>query len=300
MCIAGSVGQGGKNARADVRAVQLLLNMNHPQVAGPLVPDGRCGPATIATIEQFQHGVVGGNDVAGLVTPEVVGGTTLRALRGGMPNDLVEQKLEGIYIDAAAATVTHFFGALVAGMTAGAIDTPLRRAHFLAQVGHESGQLRYTEEIASGAAYEGRKDLGNTQPGDGVRFKGRGLIQLTGRANYAAFAQACGQDVVAAPELVAEKPELAVDAAVWFWGKRELNALADKDDVVGITKRVNGGTNGLADREALLARAKWFLVDPHPDGAAEGLVRAIRAVAAAKGRKVKRSGSHLPRRRRTL
>ena len=282
MCIAGSVGQGGKNARADVRAVQLLLNMNHPQVAGPLVPDGQCGPATIATIEQFQHSVVGGKDVIGLVTPDSAGGgTTLQALRGGMPNDLVEQKLEGIYIGAAAATVVQFFGALLAGMTAGSINTPLRQAHFLAQVGHESGQLRYTEEIASGAAYEGRKDLGNTQPGDGVRFKGRGLIQLTGRANYTAFAQACGQDVVANPELVAQKPALAVDAAVWFWGEHGLNALADKDDVLGITKCINGGTNGLADREALLARAKWFLVDPHSDAATEGLVRAIQAVAAA-------------------
>jgi putative chitinase len=299
MCIAGSVGQGGKNTRADVRTVQLLLNMNLPQVAGPLVPDGSCGPATIAAIEQFQHGVVGGKDVAGLVTPEAVGGTTLQALRGGMPGDFIEQKLDGIYIAAATATVTRFFGALVAGMTTGGMNTPLRQAHFLAQVGHESEQLRYTEELASGAAYEGRKDLGNTQPGDGVRFKGRGLIQLTGRANYAAFAQACGQDVVASPELVAETPALAVDAAVWFWGEHGLNALADKDDVVGITKRVNGGTNGLADREALLARAKWFLVDPHPDGATQGLVRAIQAVAAM-GRKRKRSRSRLPHGRRTL
>jgi putative chitinase len=300
MCIAGSVGQGGKNARADVRTVQLLLNLNLPQVAGPLVPGGKCGPATIATIEQFQHGVVGDNDVAGLVTPEAVGGTTLQALRGGMPGDLVEQKLEGIYIGAAAATVVQFFGALLAGMTSGSINTPLRQAHFLAQVGHESGQLRYTEEIASGAAYEGRKDLGNTQPGDGVRFKGRGLIQLTGRANYAAFAQACGQDVVADPDLVAEKPRLAVDAAVWFWGEHGLNALADKDDVLGITKCINGGTNGLADREALLARAKWFLMDPHPDGATAGLVRAIRAVAAMKRRTGKPRLAHLPRSRRTL
>ncbi len=280
MCIAASVGSGGKNLRDDVRTVQLLLNMNHPQVAGPLVPDGQCGDATIAVIESFQKGIVGGKDATGLVLPEAAGGTTITALRGGIPVDFVESMLDGIYIDAAAATVTHFFADMLAGMQKGAINTPLRQAHFLAQVGHESGELRYTEELASGAAYEGRKDLGNTQPGDGVRFKGRGLIQLTGRANYAAFAQACGQDVLTNPDLVAATP-LAVDAAVWFWTQHNLNALADQDDVLSITKKINGGTNGLADREALLARAKWFLMNPHPDASTAGLVQAIQAVGAA-------------------
>jgi putative chitinase len=279
MCIAASVGLGGKNLRGDVRTIQLLLNMNHPQVAGPLVPDGQCGAATIAVIEQFQHGVVGGKDTVGLVLPEAQGGTTLTALRGGMPPSLVEGKLDGMYIDAAAATVTNFYAAILAGMQKGAINTPLRQAHFLAQVGHESGELRYTQELASGTAYEGRKDLGNTQPGDGVRFKGRGLIQLTGRANYTAFGKVCGQDLLTNPALLAVTP-LAVDVAVWFWTQHGLNVLADKDDVVTITRRINGGTNGLANRQALLARAKWFLMNPHPDAATAGLVQAIQAVAA--------------------
>jgi putative chitinase len=280
MCITASVGSGGKNLRGDVRTVQLLLNMNHPQVAGPLVPDGQCGAATITMIEQFQHGVVGGKDTAGLVLPEAQGGTTLPALRGGMPPSLVEGKLDGIYIQAAAVTVTHFYAAILAGMQKGSINTPLRQAHFLAQLGHESGELRYTQELASGTAYEGRKDLGNTQPGDGMRFKGRGLIQLTGRANYTAFSKACGQDLLTHPELLAETP-LAVDVAVWFWAQHGLNALADKDDVVRITKRINGGTNGLADRQILLARTKWFLMNPHTDAATVGLMQAIQAVAAA-------------------
>ncbi len=81
------------------------------------------------------------------------------------------------------------------------INTPLRMAHYLAQIAHESGELRYTKELASGRAYEGRKDLGNTQQGDGVKYKGRGLIQITGRANYRKYANYCGFDVVGSPEL---------------------------------------------------------------------------------------------------
>ena len=135
------------------------------------------------------------------------------------------------------------------------IDTPLRMAHWLAQVAHESAELRYTKELASGKAYEGRKDLGNTQKGDGVKYKGRGLIQITGRANYAAYAKYCGFDVVAKPELL-EQPVGAVKSAMWYWQTRGLNAWADKDDVLTITKRINGGTNGLTSRKAYLARAK--------------------------------------------
>jgi len=119
------------------------------------------------------------------------------------------------------------------------INTPLRVAHFLAQVLHESGSLKYCEEIASGADYEGRKSLGNVMPGDGKKFKGRGLIQLTGRANYTAYGKYIGEDLTKSPEKVAG--ELAVDVAGWFWSTRKLNELADKDDLHNITKRVNGG-----------------------------------------------------------
>lgn len=139
------------------------------------------------------------------------------------------------------------------------INTPLRQAHFLAQVLHESGRLRYCEEIASGAAYEGRKDLGNTQKGDGRRFKGRGLIQLTGRSNYTAYKAYIGLDVVSYPNLVAKLP-LSVDVAGWFWTVvKDLNPLADADDVRTITKRINGGLNGYEDRKKLLALAKKLL-----------------------------------------
>lgn len=140
-----------------------------------------------------------------------------------------------------------------------AIDTPLRFSHWLAQIGHESGQLKYTEEIASGRAYEGRRSLGNTQSGDGVRFKGRGLIQLTGRYNYARYARDKKlPQILEEPQRVAEPP-LCVDVAGWFWVKGasvDLNRVADKDNVVLLTKLINGGYNGLDDRKALLKTSR--------------------------------------------
>lgn len=138
------------------------------------------------------------------------------------------------------------------------INTPARQASFLSQVGHESGQLRYVRELASGAAYEGRKDLGNTQPGDGERYRGRGLIQITGRSNYTAAMMALDVDVVEHPELL-ETPVLACRSAAWFWKAHGLNELADAGDQVKVTKRINGGTNGLADRLALFEVAKKVL-----------------------------------------
>ncbi len=135
-------------------------------------------------------------------------------------------------------------------------------AHYLAQLGHDSGDFRYTEELSSGAAYENRKDLGNTQPGDGPRFKGRGLIQLTGRTNYTNYGVAKGRDFVTPPNntLLSTDPSLAVDVTCWFWTTHGLNALADTDSLNGITRRINGGYNGLADRADHLNRAKLLLV----------------------------------------
>lgn len=130
------------------------------------------------------------------------------------------------------------------------ITTNLRLAHFLAQCAHESGNFKWTTELASGKAYEGRKDLGNTQPGDGVRFKGRGYIQLTGRANYTQFSKFCGEDCVAKPELVATKYPMM--SAAYFFDKNKLWLICDQGStdlvVTKVTRRVNGGTNGLEDR----------------------------------------------------
>lgn len=127
------------------------------------------------------------------------------------------------------------------------ITTPQRQAAFLAQLCHESGSLRYVEEIASGDAYEGRTDLGNTELGDGRRFKGRGLPQITGRDNYLTCGLALGLDLIGNPELL-EQPLPASRSAGWFWKTKNLAQLADADKFGSLTHRWNGGYNGLDDR----------------------------------------------------
>jgi putative chitinase len=142
------------------------------------------------------------------------------------------------------------------------INTKLRMAHFLAQVMHESGGFRWLRELwgptDAQLGYEGREDLGNERSGDGKRFMGRGLIQLTGRANYQAFSDALNVDFVAEPELIETSP-YAVLAAGWFWDTRNLNVLADEDGIRRITRRINGGLNGLEERVRYLDRAKLVL-----------------------------------------
>lgn len=134
------------------------------------------------------------------------------------------------------------------------IDTDFRLAMFLSQLAHESGEFRYIEELASGAAYEGRKDLGNVVAGDGVRYKGRGWIQLTGRRNYKEAGHALGLQLEGSPELAAQ-PVVSARVAVWFWRTHNLNRYADAQDVEGCTKRINGGLNGIESRKLLYKRA---------------------------------------------
>lgn len=138
------------------------------------------------------------------------------------------------------------------------INTPLRQAHFLAQIAHESDRFNALEEYASGEDYEYRSDLGNTQPGDGVRFKGRGLIQVTGRTNYLECGRALGVDLISNPKRLAD-PDLACRSAGWYWSTRQLNGDADRDDVRTVTRVINGGYNGLDDRIHLLQAAKRAL-----------------------------------------
>ncbi len=142
------------------------------------------------------------------------------------------------------------------------IDTPARLAMWLAQLAHESAELRLTTEIADGSAYEGRLDLGNTQRGDGRRFRGRGLIQLTGRNNYAACSLALSGSadlLLEHPQLLADDPLLACRSAGWYWRSRRLNRFADTGDITGCTKVINGGRNGLADRIRYWDRARAVL-----------------------------------------
>ncbi|ODN71193.1 peptidoglycan-binding protein [Methylobrevis pamukkalensis] len=164
-------------------------------------------------------------------------------------------------------------------MLSAGLLTYLRAAHFIAQIAHESDGFSTTEEYASGAAYEGRADLGNTEPGDGKRFKGRGLIQLTGRYNYGVYGALLGLPLLAQPELAAD-PVISLRIAIAYWQRNTLSPLADADNLVAITKRINGGTNGLADRRAYLAKAKAALME-----------RLAAAVPADGSRPVLRRGS---------
>lgn len=157
-----------------------------------------------------------------------------------------------------------FVPGLNATMGKYAIITRLRMAAFIAQIGHESGQLRYVRELG-GDTYLAKYDtgrlaqrLGNTPEadGDGQKYRGRGLIQVTGRANYQACSEALFGDsrLLNTPELL-EQPVYAAMSAGWYWQRAGLNSLADKGDFLAITKKINGGTNGLADREELYKRA---------------------------------------------
>lgn len=259
MCISKSVGLDGINNKIDSRTIQLLLNLNAYRIPDytRLVTDGDIGAKSIHAIEQFQRHVVKLRKPDSIIDPN---GKTLATLRQGIHTPLNKDILSGIMIYADDDVIETYYPFFISKLPVHAIDTPLRQAHFLAQLAHESGCLRYAEEIASGEAYEGRADLGNTQPGDGKKFKGRGLIQLTGRANYVDYGMSINMDLTINENYKKlTQPEFAVDVSCWFWETRKLNSLADQDDILRITKRINGGTNGLDDRTRYLERAKFFL-----------------------------------------
>jgi putative chitinase len=198
---------------------------------------------------------------------------------------VTQSQLEAIMTT--TAEVTQYCDAVNACLQRYEINTALRAAHFLAQVAHESGGFRYIEEnlnysaealksvfgkyfqddaLASDYArqpqkianrvYADRMGNGSEVSGDGWRYRGRGLIQLTGKSNYTQYADSRQVDVVQTPDLVATDPILATDVAGWYWESRELNRYADNDDIRTITKRINGGYNGLEDRQGYLNRAK--------------------------------------------
>ncbi len=157
-----------------------------------------------------------------------------------------------------ATIIAEVGGILTKTLSDYSINTRLRIAHFLAQACHESDGFCTTVEYASGREYEGRADLGNIKPGDGVRYKGRGLFQLTGRANYKTYGEALGLDLVGNPSLAAE-PANSLLVACEYWDRHDLNPLADNDQLVAITKKINGGTNGQSSRADYLTKAKAAL-----------------------------------------
>lgn len=137
------------------------------------------------------------------------------------------------------------------------INTRTRLLHFLSQIGHESLGLYYTKELASGEDYEWRKDLGNVEEGDGVKFKGAGFIQLTGRSNYESFANDMNDREIVNQGCAYVAEHYPFRSAGFWWHKNKMNDLCDRGDttVKVVTRRVNGGYNGLEGREAWYAKA---------------------------------------------
>lgn len=159
------------------------------------------------------------------------------------------------------ALLAPYASAIDSAMEMFNISTPVVQAMFLAQIMHESGGGIWLTELASGQAYEGRADLGNTHPGDGVKYKGRGFIQITGLFNYQAVSKALGHDFVANPADLAQ-PLYAAQSAGWYWNSRGLTSIAQAgtlDAFESVTRKINGGLNGLADRQAYWAKAKTAL-----------------------------------------
>lgn len=168
------------------------------------------------------------------------------------------ETLRAVCLYAKYSTLALWVAPVDDAMTEFEINSPKRAAAFLAQAAHESGEFRYVRELASGEAYEGRADLGNTEEGDGVRFRGRGLIQVTGRANYRACGAALGLDLLSEPDLLEQRPNAARSAG-WFWSTHGCNELADEDLFKSITKKINGGMNGWQERQQYWERAKRAL-----------------------------------------
>ena len=177
------------------------------------------------------------------------------------PAAVTPEDLEHIVPGIPPEKVEQYIAPLNDAMTHSGIDTPVRQAAFLAQLAVESDSFRTFEEYASGRAYEGRADLGNTQPGDGERYKGRGAIQITGRHNYEKVSEHTGVDFVAHPELLAA-PENAFTTAAWYWTSRNLNEVADTAGIVRVSELVNGGHHALSQRISDFERGLDVLRQP--------------------------------------
>lgn len=176
------------------------------------------------------------------------------------PPGITAEQLTAIMPNLSMDRAQQYLPALNAAMQEGEITTPARRAAFLAQLAHESCEFRYFEELGDDDYFhqydpgQPNTAAGNTQPGDGPRYHGRGPIQLTGRGNYRAAGQALGLDLEGNPELAA-RPDVGFRIAQWYWTSRDINALADAGDFAAVTRAVNGGYNGLPAREAYYRRA---------------------------------------------
>ncbi len=188
---------------------------------------------------------------------------------------LTDVQLRQIMPNLGAAKLPLYLPALNLAMQSYDVNTALRTAAFIAQLAHESGEFRWMEEIWGPTDAQRRYEapnalaakLGNTEAGDGQRFKGRGPIQITGRFNYARYGGLLGIDLAAEPPLAAT-PDVAFATAGLYWKSNGLNELADAAQFTAITRRINGGTNGLPDRQKYYDTAKAVLALGFTAGAA--------------------------------
>ncbi len=279
-----------------VKQLQEKLN----KLGYSLVVDGIFGGSCHDAVVDFQKkkglgtdGIVGSGTWGAIEKALKASSATPPETQAEIPqNAQVEQlvtkdTLAKIMPKANATDIDRYLKAIRTGLERYQINTPLRVAHFIAQIAHESGSFRYSSENLNYSAtalrsvfgkyfktedeanqyarkpekianrvYGGRMGNGDETTGEGWKFRGRGLIQLTGKENYQKCAKAIGKEIDKDPDKLASDPEAAVLAAGWFWDSRKLNNYADNDDVMTITRRINGGTHGLDDRKAYLARAK--------------------------------------------
>jgi putative chitinase len=275
MCIKHRVGKGCTNEHRDVLTVQILLNLNLrglPEHDGPnnapvlpIKEDGKPGKETWDRIIMFQSMLEANPSPSGRVDPT---GDTIHWLGELLSSAWSVDMLRGIMIHhaafqrATAVNAAKYLAHLQTYMPQYDIYTPLRQAHFLGQVALETNLLLWSQETASGAAYEGNAGLGNTEAGDGVRFKGRGLLQLTGRTNYKRYGEDANIDLLTKPneQLPATDAAHVVRSACFFWRDNKLNAPADNDNGMMVSQIINGSScSTLAERAYYTKRAKFFL-----------------------------------------
>ncbi len=244
---------------ADVKRLQYLLNRAKPPASPKLLEDGSFGPGTTQALNRWKA-------ANKLSHPGEAGPTTITALEKSVQAQqaatvkplLTAAQLKAVMPTAKQQDINLYIGPLNQAMREFGITTANRKRAFIAQLAHESGAFRYKQEIASGSAYEGRRDLGNVRAGDGRRYKGRGLIQVTGRSNYRQIGRALGVDLENNPLKLLD-PTISARSAGYFWKSRGLNALADVGNFKEITRRINGGYNGYQDRLYYYGRAKSFI-----------------------------------------
>jgi putative chitinase len=237
------IGRGGKKGLSK-NALGQWVSLDNSQMRGV---DSDFGPSTERAVKAFQEDA--GLPVTGIIDPETAKALADKpAVEFTVPQDFLDNlsDKQKVIFDSAKNAATE------AGLKGAEL------ASFMAQVAHESDNFNSVIEYASGNAYEGRSDLGNTQPGDGARYKGRGHIQLTGRANYKKAGDALGLDLVGNPELV-EDPKVAADVSIWFWKNKVRPQVPDFLDTERVTKVVNGGFRGLDHRKSSLKTftKKW-------------------------------------------